>query len=53
MTFPRGASTVRSSAVRISLVVFGLEVSPLPELVLVLDVNLGHGIKQQWWWCDL
>jgi hypothetical protein len=48
MTFPRGSGTVGSSAVRISLVVFRLEMSPFPELVLVLDVDLGHGIKQ-WW----
>ncbi|UPM51373.1 hypothetical protein MY494_06400 [Synechococcus sp. A10-1-5-1] len=46
MAFPCGSGTVSSSAVRISLVVFRLEVSPLPELVLVLDVDLGHGIKR-------
>jgi hypothetical protein len=37
---------VGSSAVRISLMVFRLEVSPFPELVLVLNVDLGHGIKR-------
>jgi len=53
MTFPCGSGTVSSSAVRISLVVFRLEVSPFPEVVLVLNVDLGHGIKQQWFRCDL
>ena len=48
MAFPHGSGTVGSSAVRISVVVFGLEVSPFPELVLVLDVDLGHGVKQHW-----
>ena len=45
MTFPRGSGTVSSSAVRVSLVVFRLEVSPFTELVVVLDIDLGHGIK--------
>jgi len=53
MTFPRGSGAVGCSAVRISLVVLGLEVSPFPELVLVLNVDLGHWIKQQWQWCGL
>jgi hypothetical protein len=52
MAFPCGSGTVGSSAVRVSLVVFRLEVSPFPELVLVLNIDLGHGIKQRWW-CGL
>ncbi|EAR17325.1 hypothetical protein WH7805_10403 [Synechococcus sp. WH 7805] len=49
MAFPFGSSTVCSSAVRITFVVFGLEVSPSPELILVLDVDIDHDAIS-WFW---
>jgi hypothetical protein len=34
---------------RITFIVFGLEVSPSPELILVLDIDLGHDATS-WFW---
>ena len=49
MTFPCGSCAVRGRAIGITFVVFGLQVSPSPELILVLDIDLGHDATS-WFW---
>ncbi|QNI87346.1 hypothetical protein SynROS8604_00686 [Synechococcus sp. ROS8604] len=49
MAFPGRSCAVRGRAIRITFIVFGLEVSPSPELILVLDIDLGHDATS-WFW---
>ncbi|QNI92938.1 hypothetical protein SynBOUM118_02617 [Synechococcus sp. BOUM118] len=49
MTFSSGSCAVRGRAIRITRVVFRLQVSPSPKLILVLDVDLDHDATS-WFW---
>ena len=49
MTFSCGSCAVSSRAICVTFVVFGLGLSPSPELILVLDIDLGHDATS-WFW---